>query len=279
MSAMTQPSQPPQNKNNEKKIRSSHGANDTQITLYLPPTYRRYISLEDLGMPLLSQDENLRFKQEINKHINDENFLETDIGKNLERKIKQEMIENGWLYMGYHSGAFYGFDCIKPYHCCMRHIKTRPFWKDMPDIKITKIVICAPDTVGRKSIHPLYGGRDFILVGNNCNSGAIHRETLKPNTRLQVCPKEYRTTIWEGINAPAEFTIEYDKDGKPIFNKYDFAEYLAQIMKTIIDEEVQRRVGPIVPSTRVETVTNPEDEENIPVATEVIALNEHEATV
>ena len=132
------------------------------------------------------------------------------------------MIENGWLYMGYHSGAFYGFDCIKPYHCCMRHIKTRPFWKDMPDIKITKIVICAPDTVGRKSIHPLYGGRDFILVGNNCNSGAIHRETLKPNTSLQVGPKEYVKSNFRGINAPAEFTIEYDKDGKPIFNKYDF---------------------------------------------------------
>ena len=58
--------------------------------------------------------------------------------KILKEKIKPMMIENGWLYMGYHSGAFYGFDCIKPYHCCMRHIKTRPFWKDMPGYKNNK---------------------------------------------------------------------------------------------------------------------------------------------
>ncbi len=50
-------------------------------------------------------------------------------------------------------------------------------------------------------------------------------------------------------------------------------------MAAVVDEEVQRRVGPIVPSTRVETVINPEDEENIPVATEVIALNDNEAIV
>ena len=100
MSAMTQPSQPPQNKNNEIKIRSSHGANDTQITLYLPPTNRRHVALENIKC------EDPRFKQEINKHINDENFLETDIGKNLERKIKPMMIENGWLE----------FDSINDYH-------------------------------------------------------------------------------------------------------------------------------------------------------------------
>ena len=46
----------------------------------------------------------------------------------------------------------------------------------------------------------------------------------------------------------------------------------------MVDEEVQRRVGPVVPSSRVETVINPE-EENIPVATEVIALNDNESIV
>lgn len=254
---------------NELKIRCSHGPNDTYITMYLPPTSRRHISLESI------ECEDPRFKEEINKHINDENFLETDIGKHLERKIKPMMIDNGWLYMGYHSGAFYGFDCIGKYKSCMRNIKKRPFWKDMPDIKITKIVICEPDTVGRKSEHPTYGGRDCVLVGDTCE----YRNTLKPNTRLQVAPKEYRRTIWEGINAPAEFTIEYDEDDEPIFNKADFVEFLAQMMKTMIDNKVEERVGSIesattvVPPSRVETV------ETLPVATEVIPINDNEAIV
>ena len=49
------------------------------------------------------------------------------------------------------------------------------------------------------------------------------------------------------------------------------------MMAAVVDEEVQRRVGPIVPSSRVETVINPEEE--LPVATEVIALNDNEAIV
>ena len=259
--------QPSQNNNNEKKIRSSHGPNDTHITLYLPPTYRRHVSLESI------ECQDPRFKQEINKHINDENFLDTKIGKLLEEQIKEMMIKNGWLYMGYHYGAFYGFDCIKPYQCCMKHIKKKPFWKDMPDIKITKIVICLPSTVGRKSNHPLYGGRDFVLVGNSCE----HRN--KELTPCNHIPKEHTTETFRGLDAPAEFTIEYDEDGDPIFNKTEFINFLAQMMKKIIDKQVEERVGSIesattvVPPNRVETV------ETMPVATEVFPLNDNEAIV
>ena len=262
MSAMTQPSQ----KKNNLQIRCSHGENDTHITLYLPATNRRHVSVESV------ECEDPRFKEEINKHINDENFLDTKIGKHLEKKIKPMMIENGWLYMGYQSGAFYGFDCIKPYNCCMKHIKKKPFWKDMPDIKITKIVICWPDTVGRKSNHPLYGGRDFVLVGNSCE---YRNKQLVP---CNLIPREYTTDTFKGVDAPAEFTIKYDENGDPIFNEINFVDYLAEMMATMVDEEVQRRVGPVVPSSRVETVINPE-EENIPVATEVIALNDNESIV
>jgi hypothetical protein len=251
---------------NEKKIRCSHGPNDTYITMYLPPTSRRHVSLESI------ECEDPRFKEEINKHINDENFLETDIGKHLEKKIKSMMIDNDWLYMGYQSGAFYGFDCWGAYKCCMRHIKSRPFWKDMPDIKITKIVICDPDTVGKKSEHPDYGGRDYVLVGNTCE----YRNTLKPN---HTVPKKYTGSNFEGINAPAEFNIKYDEDGEPIFNKYDFVDYLAQMMATMVNEKVQEKIGSIenattvLPPSRVETV------ETLPVATEVIPLNANEAIV
>ena len=264
---MTQPSQ----KKNNVNIRCSHGPNDTYITLYLPPTSRRHVSLESI------ECQDPRFKEEINKHINDENFLDTKIGKHIERKIKPMMIENGWLYMGYHSGAFYGFDCIKPYNCCMKHIKTRPFWRDMPDIEIYKIVICEPNTVGRKSNHPLYGGRDFVLVGDTCEG----RNTLKPN---HVVPKEHITETFRGVDAPAEFTIKYDEDGDPIFNEINIVDYLAEIMHNMVDERVQERVGSIesattvVPSSRVETIMIPEEEE-LPVATEVIPINDNQAIV
>jgi hypothetical protein len=257
-------------KKNDKKIRSSHGPNDTHITLYLPPTNRRHVPLESIECA------DPRFKEEINKHINDENFLETDIGKHLERKIKPMMIDNGWLYMGYHSGAFYAFDCIEAYKCCMKHIKKKPFWKDMPDIKITKIVICGPSTVGRKSDHPVYGGKDYVLVGNTCE---YRNQELKPNTRLQVAPKEYRRTIWEGINAPAEFNIEYDEDGEAIFNKTEFIDFLAQMMKTIIDKQVEERVGSIETATTVVPSTSIHQVEELPLATEIIAVNENQAVV
>ena len=102
---------------------------------------------------------------------------------------------------------------------------------------------------------------------------------MKPNTSLQVGPIEYVKSNFRGINAPAEFTIEYDKDGKPIFNKYDFVEYLAEMMATMIHKQVEERVGSIesattvVPPNRVETI------ETLPVATEVIPLNDNEAIV
>ena len=84
---MTQPSQ----KKNNVQIRCSHGENDTHITLYLPATNRRHVSVESV------ECEDPRFKELINKHINDENFLESDIGKHLEEKIKPMMIKNGWI--------------------------------------------------------------------------------------------------------------------------------------------------------------------------------------
>ena len=68
-------------KKNDKKIRSSHGPNDTHITLYLPPTNRRHVPLESIECA------DPRFKEEINKHINNENFLDTDIGQHLEKQI------------------------------------------------------------------------------------------------------------------------------------------------------------------------------------------------
>ena len=249
--------------NDEKKIRSSHGPNDTHITLYLPPTNRRHVPVESIECA------DPRFKEEINKHINDENFLDTDIGQHLEKQIKPMMIDNGWLYMGYHSGAFYGFDCIGAYKCCMKHIKKKPFWKDMPDIKITKIVIC--DKVGRRSKHPIYGGRDYVLIGNSRD----HLHDLPPSTVVTI------DTHRDG--APSEFNIEYDEDGEAIFNKTNFMDFFAEIfaeqMKKVIDEQVEERVGNIervtevVPPSRVETV------ETLPVATEVIPLNNNEAIV
>lgn len=265
---MTQPSQ----KKNNVNIRCSHGENDTHITLYLPPTSRRHVSVESV------ECQDPRFKEEINKHIDDENFLDTKIGKHLEKKIKPMMIKNGWLYVGYQAGAFYGFDCIKPYNCCMKHIKKKPFWKDMPDIKITKIVICWPDTVGRKSNHPLYGGRDFVLVGNSCE---YRNKQLVP---CNLIPREYTTDTFKGVDAPAEFTIKYDEVGDPIFNEINLVDYLAEIMHNMVDERVQERVGSIesattvVPSSRVETIMNPEEEE-LPVATEVIPINDNQAIV
>ena len=48
-------------------------------------------------------------------------------------------------------------------------------------------------------------------------------------------------------------------------------------MATMEEEEVQRRVGPTVPSTRVERVINPE--EDLLITAGVIALNENEAIV
>ena len=266
---MTQPSQ----KKNNVNIRCSHGENDTHITLYLPPTSRRHVSVESV------ECQDPRFKEEINKHIDDENFLDTKIGKHLEKKIKPMMIKNGWLYVGYQAGAFYGFDCIKPYNCCMKHIKKKPFWKDMPDIKITKIVICWPDTVGRKSNHPLYGGRDFVLVGNSCE---YRNKQLVP---CNLIPREYTTDTFKGVDAPAEFTIKYDEVGDPIFNEINLVDYLAEIMHNMVDERVQERVGSIesattvVPSSRVETIMNPEEEEELPVATEVIPINDNQAIV
>ena len=65
MSALTQVTK----KMKEVKIRCSHGSNDTYITMYLPPTDRRHVSLESI------ECEDPRFKEEINKHINNENFL------------------------------------------------------------------------------------------------------------------------------------------------------------------------------------------------------------
>ena len=64
----------------------------------------------------------------------------------------------------------------------LRNIKTKkkPFWKDMPDIKITKIVIC--DKVGRRSEHPLYGGRDYVLIGNSQD----HKHDLPPSTVVTI---------------------------------------------------------------------------------------------
>lgn len=253
--------------NDEKKIRSSHGPNDTHITLYLPPTNRRHVPVESIECA------DPRFKEEINKHINDENFLDTDIGQHLEKQIKPMMIDNGWLYMGYHSGAFYGFDCIEAYKCCMKHIKKKPFWKDMPDIKITKIVMCDPNTVGRKSDHPVYGGKDYVLVGNTCE---YRNEELKPNPCV---PNEYITPGFKGINAPAEFNIEYDEDGEAIFNKTEFIDFLAQMMKTIIDKQVEERVGSIETATTVVPSTSIHQVEELPLATEIIAVNENQAVV
>ena len=259
MSAMTQSPQ----KNNEVKIRSSHGPNDTHITLYIPPIYRKHVERNSI------QCKDDRFYEEIDKHGMDENFLDTKIGKFLEDKIKPFIIKKGWQYMGYHSGAFYGFDCIGPYKCCMRHLKKKPFWKDMPDIKITKIVIC--DKVGRRSKHPIYGGRDYVLIGNSRD----HLHDLPPSTVVTI------DTHRDG--APSEFNIEYDEDGEAIFNKTNFMDFFAEIfaeqMKKVIDEQVEERVGNIervtevVPPSRVETV------ETLPVATEVIPLNNNEAIV
>ena len=143
----------------------------------------------------------------------------------------------------------------------------------MPDIKITKIVICDPNTVGRKSDHPVYGGKDYVLVGNTCE---YRNEDLKPNPCV---PNEYITPGFKGTDAPAEFNIEYDEDGEAIFNKTEFIDFLAQMMKTIIDKQVEERVGSIESATTVVPPTSIHQIEELPIATEVIALNENQAIV
>ena len=216
--------------NKEKKILSSHGPNDTHITLYLPPISRKHIERKSI------QCDDPRLFEEIDKHGMDKNFLDTKIG---------EFLEKGWQYMNYSNGAFYAFNCIGAYKCCMRHIKKKPFWKDMPDIKITKIVIC--DKVGRESNHSTYGGRDYVLVGNTCEYRHVQ---LTPSHNI---PDEYCHGEFKGIGAPAEFNIEYDEDGEAIFNKnnYDqlFLEIFAEQLTKVIDEQVQKKVGLIESAT------------------------------
>lgn len=245
-------------KNTDRKIRSSHGQNDTHITLYLPPTSRKHVERNCIKC------EDPRFYEEIDEHGMDENFLDTKIGEFLEKQIKPFIIKKGWQYMGYHAGAFYAFDCIGPYKCCMKHIKKKPFWKDMPDIKITKIVIC--DKVGRDSDDPIYGGRDYVLIGN----AQDHRHDLPPSTVVTI------DTHRDG--APSEFNIEYDKDGEAIFNKTNFIDFFAEQMKKFVDEQVEKRVGDIEQATTVFPPSRVESIENLPIA-EAILLNENEAIV
>ena len=251
--------------NKEKKILSSHGPNDTHITLYLPLSYRKHIERTSI------QCEDPRLFEEIDKHGMDENFLDTNIGKFLESKVKPFIIEQGWQYMNYSNGAFYAFNCIGAYKCCMRHIKKKPFWKDMPDIKITKIVIC--DKVGRESNHSTYGGRDFVLVGNTCEYRHVQ---LTPSHNV---PDEFCHEKFKGVGAPAEFNIEYDEDGKAIFNKTNyknlFFEILAEQMRKVIDEQVEERVGLIESATTVVPTSSVEIIETLPVATEVTKINDN----
>ena len=70
-----------------------------------------------------------------------------------------------------------------------------------------------------------------------------------------------------------------DEDGEPIFNKTEFIDFLAQMMKTIIDKQVEERVGSIETATTVVPSTSIHQVEELPLATEIIAVNENQAVV
>jgi len=238
-----------------KKLHCVCNPDDTEVILFLDCAYRLQADIYGL--------DNLEKQYDLDKLYHDPNFINSNVGMKLTEIVKETFIyDHNLLWMGWvqKTKKWYGFDCIRNFEKLEQILKVKPFWKDDENIRIKKIVIVDFES------HDISKTWGKALIGNS---------SLERYSYLKPCPY-FRTDKQKIIGAPTEFIIEYDDNGKPIFNdvKENFAHMFAkmiaeQFMNTsedIINEEVERRVEERIRSMPQATHIM---EEHIPVAREV----------
>ena len=104
-----------------------HGPEDTEITMFLPTSYRMHCALDTI--------EGLTEGDQKNFDINSLS------GSMLTAEVKRQMIKQNLAWIGYQNKAWYALKCIKPIHLCMKNTIPRTRQWNGKNIRITRVVI------------------------------------------------------------------------------------------------------------------------------------------